>query len=301
MTETEIHNGRHTRGAPEPGRLSGRFQAGLEERFGRSADKLRRVLPDQPDIVVVTGSGMNTILRSAVPIAAYSDLPEFPRPSVVGHSGTVYHTAVEGRSLLVYSGRIHLYEGADIRDVVAPIAVAALLGVRAVLLLNSAGGLQPGWRTGDIMLIADTVNMTFRTVRRGWLNATPLRYSHPATWFHEQWRRAAGSELVRSGIAHREGTYMGVVGPCYETPAEVRCYRRLGGQAIGMSTVLEAEFAHVCGLDVAGCSLISNTLSETKAAPVSHEEVLFAAQSGVRAIEEWIRACCRTWPQQVAQ
>jgi len=136
--------------------------------------------------------------------------------------------------------------------------------------------------------------MTFRSARRGWLYATPLSYSHPPTYFDEDLRRAIGRELTRRRVAFREGAYLGVTGPSYETPAEVRCFRLLGGQAIGMSTIHEAECAHACGMLVAGCSLISNTLHETAAAALSHEEVLEAARSGSFAIEEWIRACCRS-------
>ncbi len=279
-------------------RFSRRFRSALEQWFGKSASLLRRILPGPVRAVVVTGSGMSTLLRdTAVPVASYAELPDFPQPTVAGHAGIVKYAQVEGLSLLVCTGRIHVYEGAAMPDILAPVALAALLGARAALLLNSAGGLQAGWETGDIMLIADSANMMFRSARRDWLYATPLSYRHPPTYFDESWRRSTGCELTRRGVRFREGTYIGVTGPCYETPAEVRCYRRMGGQAIGMSTVHEAEFAHACGMNVAGCSLISNTLHETATAALSHEEVLEAAQLGRMAVEKWIHACCRSLPE----
>ena len=270
------------------------FYAVLQQRFGECAEVLRRALP-QVDTAVITGSGMGSLLQeTARPVLSYEELPGFPQPTVAGHTGVVRHAGVEGASLLLFTGRMHLYEGVAVQDVVAPVALAALIGIRRILLLNSAGGLQPGWRTGDIMLIADTINMTFRSGRRGWMYKVPRSYLHHPVLFDEQWRRSTGSELTHAGIPFREGTYLGVTGPGYETPAEVRCFRRLGGQAIGMSTIHEAEFARMCGMAVAGCSLISNTLHETAAPALSHAEVLAAAHAGQSAVEEWIRACCRS-------
>ena len=273
--------------------LPRRLRTVLEQRYGAAAQVLRSLLPVPVDAVVVSGSGMSSLLHDvAEPILSYDRLPGFPQPTVAGHTGIVRHAVVEGISVLFFAGRSHMYEGVSPEDIVAPVAVGSLLGTRTVLLLNSAGGLHPGCRTGDIMVIADTINMTFRSVRRGWFYGTPLSYRHPPTFFDEDLRRSAGIELVRQGIAYREGTYIGVAGPSYETPAEVRFFRRLGAHVIGMSTVHEAEFAHVCGMKVAGCSLISNTLQEVAAPQLVHEEVLAAARAGCAAIEAWIRSCC---------
>lgn len=286
-------NGAPVGGVPVTGpRLSRRLRAVLQERYGAAADTLRRLLPEPPRCMVVTGSGMSGLLDGeAETVTGYGGLPGFPTPTVAGHGGVVRRATVEDVPLLIFAGRSHLYEGVSMQDVVAPVAVAALLGVEAVMLLNSAGGLHPDVRTGDILLLTDTVNMTFRQARRGWCYATPPAYLHQPALPDEQWRRRTAAVLTGRRHSFREGVYIGVTGPNYETPAEVRFYRRLG-DAIGMSTVHEAEFAQFCGMKVAGCSLISNTLHEVCPPVVSHDEVLEAARTGLRAVEAWICAAC---------
>lgn len=274
-------------------RLPRRLHEQVKQRYAPSVHALRRLFGTPIDGIVVAGSGMQSLFESeTVAAAPYSDLEGFPAPTVAGHAGEVRLVRFAGSSVLLFAGRTHLYEGCSIQDVLAPVAAAYLLGARYVLLLNSAGGLHPGFRTADIMLIADTVSMTFRSARRSWLYATPRAYQHPASYFDESWRERTALSLTHREIPFHEGTYAGVTGPTYETPAEVRMYRRCGAHAIGMSTVHEAEFAHFCGLRVAGCSLISNTLHEVSAPTLSHEDVLQAAGAASAKVEAWVRAAC---------
>lgn len=275
------------------GRLPRRLHEQVEQRYTPSVHTLQRLFGIPIDGIVVAGSGMQSLFEAETLAAvSYRDLEGFPAPTVAGHAGEVRLVRLAGNSVLLFAGRSHLYEGCSIQDVLAPVAAGYLLDARYVLLLNSAGGLHPGFRTADMMLIADTVSMTFRSARRSWLYATPRSYQHPASYFDEMWRERTAASLTHEGIPFHEGTYAGVTGPTYETPAEVRMYRQCGAHAIGMSTVHEAEFAHFCGLRVAGCSLISNTLHEVAAPALSHDDVLLAAGSASAKVEAWVRVAC---------
>lgn len=275
--------------------LSKRLYTQLEQRYGRSVVALQRLFRAEVEGIVVAGSGMQALFSADTPAAVpYREIEGFPAPTVAGHAGEVRLVQLGGHTVLVFAGRSHLYEGCPMQDVLAPVAVGALLNARFALLLNSAGGLQPGFATGDIMLIADTVSLTFRSARRSWLYTTPRMYRHPASYFDDAWRVRTAARLGTAGVPFREGAYVGVTGPSYETPAEVRMYRRCGAQAIGMSTVHEAEVAHLCGMRVAGCSLISNTLHEVAAPALSHDDVLLAARSASAKVEAWVRSACES-------
>jgi purine-nucleoside phosphorylase len=276
-------------------RLPRRLHEQLQRHYAQSVAAIDRFFGTRVDGIVVAGSGMQSLFQTeTLATVPYSELEGFPAPTVAGHAGEVRLLRFAESTVLLFAGRSHLYEGRPVQDIIAPLAAAYLLNARYALLLNSAGGLHPDFRTADIMVIADTVSMTFRSIRRSWLYATPRSYRHPASYFDTAWRERTAARLVSRGVPFREGTYVGVTGPTYETPAEVRMYRRCGAHAIGMSTVHEAEFAHFCGLQVAGCSLISNTLHEVAAPALSHDDVLLAASSASAKVEAWIRAACES-------
>lgn len=270
-----------------------RLHAKIEHVYRQSAESIRAWLPEPIEIIAVAGSGMASLFTEQHPVAVrYESIDNFPVATVQGHAGEARFLHIEGRSVLLFAGRRHLYEGCSMQEIVAPIALGFLLGATSVLLLNSAGGLHPDMRTGEIMAIADSLALTFRSVRRSWLYATPMAYQNPCSYFDDRWRNDTLARLAAEKVAVREGVYVGVVGPSYETPAEVRMYRKLGAQAIGMSTVHEAEFAYFCGMKVAGCSLISNTLHEVAVSALSHDDVMAAAYGASATIEAWIRAAC---------
>lgn len=270
-----------------------RMRAGLEQEYRQSTDSIRAWLPEPVEVVGIAGSGMASLFAEENPLRlSYEHIDNFPVATVQGHAGEACFLRIQGRSVLLFAGRRHLYEGCTMQEIVAPLAIGFLLGARNVVLLNSAGGLHPDMRTGDIMAIADTLALTFRSARRKWLYATPRAYQNPCSYFDDRWRSAIVARLAAEGIPVREGTYAGVLGPNYETSAEVRMYRKLGAQAIGMSTVHEAEFAYFCGMKVAGCSLISNTLHDVAVAALSHDEVVAAAHGASATIEAWVRAAC---------
>jgi purine nucleoside phosphorylase len=186
----------------------------------------------------------------------------------------------------------------------AQIGLAWLLGARFAVLTNAAGGMSPTFAAGDVMVITDSLNLMFRSVQRGWMlpvarNSAEndigfMRSASGESIFSASWRSKIVRDIAQRGVPFHQGTYCALTGPTFETPAEARAYRLLGGQAIGMSTVHEAEFARVCGMRVAGCSLITNMLPESVASTVSHDEVIHAAAVGAPRIAAFIAAACKT-------
>lgn len=225
----------------------------------RAAAFLSRALPESPNRVLVLGSGMGDLHlghpRVEIP---YAKIPGFPHVRVAGHPGRL---SLIGRTA-VLRGRVHFYEGRSMDEVVRPLRVMARLGAKAVVLTNAAGALSPSLRPGDLMLVTDHLNLMGENPLRGGPNFLDL------TGVYE--RPAALRGLKR-------GVYAAVSGPTYETPAESRMLRKLGADAVGMSTVPEAVAAREAGLRVTAISLITNAAAGTGKGPVSHAEVLKTA------------------------
>jgi purine-nucleoside phosphorylase len=234
-----------------------------EAQVSRAAAFLRRRLPSRPRLAVVLGSGMGD-LDLGLPEAElpYARIPGFPRARVAGHPGRL--SLVGGAAIL--RGRVHFYEGHSMDEVVRPIRVMARLGVTSVVLTNAAGAIRRVFRPGDVMLIADHLNLMGTNPLRGGPHFVDL------SGLYETRLRAL------RGL--RRGVYAGVSGPTYETPAETAMLRALGADAVGMSTVPEAVAARQAGMRVLGLSLITNAAAGTTKKPVSHAEVL---EAGVRA------------------
>lgn len=208
----------------------------------------------------------------------YGDIPGFPATAVQGHAGELVCGMVNGAHVLAFSGRFHYYEGHSARDVAWPAFLAARLGAKRLVVSNAAGGINAGFDVGDIMLITDHINLT---------GTNPLIGPHHAALgprFPDM-SRAYCPELAELAhtIAHerdiplREGVYLGITGPSYETAAEIRAFRALGADAVGMSTVFEVIAAAAMGLNVLGFSVITNMATGLAEQPHAHEHVLAAA------------------------
>jgi purine-nucleoside phosphorylase len=222
----------------------------------RAAAFLKPRLNPAPRIGVVLGSGLGDLDLGPVDLEIpYRRIPGFPRVRVAGHPGRL---SLVGPAAIL-RGRVHYYEGHPIVDVVRPVRVLARLGIQTLVLTNAAGGLNPRFRPGDLMAISDHINL---------MGANPLRGG-------PNFLDMTGVYTVPKGL--RKGVYAAVPGPSYETPAEVRMLRRLGADAVGMSTVPEAIAARQAGLRVIGISLITNVAAGA-GRPVSHAEVLETAQ-----------------------
>ena len=239
-----------------------------------------------PEVGIVLGSGLGGLaddLEATVAIP-FEDLPGWPAATAPGHVGRLLLGRLGGRPVVMLQGRFHLYEGNDPGLVVQPVLLFHALGAQVVVLTNAAGGLDPSFGPGTLMVMSDHMNLTGRTPLIG-RNADELGERFPDmtdAWSPRLRRRlheAAGTE----GIELREGVYVGLTGPSYETPAEVRMLAGLGGHAVGMSTVLECIAARWVGLEVCGVSLVTNAGAGYTGAALNHEEVLAAgAEAGPR-------------------
>ena len=226
----------------------------------------------RPAVAVVLGSGMGPVARwlrgaCAVPFA---EVPGLPAAAVAGHRGRLTLGEWAGRSVLVFEGRVHFYEGHPWRTVTAPVRAAAFLGVRALLLTNAAGGIRDDLDSGTLMAVRDHVEWTRPYC---WRPPEPPRPSPYAP----RLLRLLDESAAASGVPLPSGVYAMMTGPCYETPAEVRARARLGADAVGMSTAAEAVAGAEVGLECAAVSCITNRAAGLGGGPLNHEEVLTAA------------------------
>jgi purine-nucleoside phosphorylase len=239
-----------------------------------------------PSFGVVLGSGLGGLaddLADAVSIP-FAELPGWPAATAPGHAGRLLLGTLAGTPVVMLQGRFHLYEGNDAGLVVEPVLLFRRLGASAVVLTNAAGGINPAFGPGTLMLITDHLNLTGRTPLLG-ANADSLGVRFPDLVDAWSPRLRAGllAAAQAEGVEVTEGIYAGLLGPQYETPAEVRMLRTLGADAVGMSTVLECIAARWCGLEVCGVSLVTNAGAGYTGQPLTHEEVLASgAEAGPR-------------------
>jgi len=232
-----------------------------------------------PEVGIVLGSGLGGLaddLSDAVAIP-FAELPGWPAATAPGHAGRLLLGTLGGRPVVMLQGRFHLYEGNDPGLVVQPVLLFHALGARIVVLTNAAGGLDPTFGPGTLMVMHDHINLTGRSPLMG-PNADALGARFPD--MTDAWSPRLRARLHAAGVAEavplEEGIYVGLTGPTYETPAEVRMLAGLGGHAVGMSTVLECIAARWVGLEVCGVSLVTNAGAGYSGAPLTHEEVLEA-------------------------
>jgi purine-nucleoside phosphorylase len=242
----------------------------------------------RPAVGIVLGSGLGGLADEVTePVSIqFSELPGWPTATAPGHAGRLILGRLDGTPVALLQGRFHLYEGNDPGLVVQPVLLMGRLGAPVIVLSNAAGGLNPAFGPGTLMAIEDHINLTGRTPLLG-PNADELGPRFPDltnAWsprLRDRLRAAARAE----GVELASGVYVGLLGPAYETPAEVRMLRGLGGDAVGMSTVLEAIAARWAGLELCGVSLVTNAGAGYSGAPLSHEEVLAAgAAAGPRFV-----------------
>jgi purine-nucleoside phosphorylase len=249
-----------------------------------------------PELGIVLGSGLGGLaaeLDEAVAIP-FSDLRGWPPATAPGHEGRLLLGRLEGRSVALLQGRFHLYEGNDAGLVIQPVLLFRRLGARVVLLTNAAGGLDPSFQPGTLMLVTDHVNLTGRNPLLG-PNADSIGPRFPD--LTDAWSPRLRAQLATAAAAEAvpvaEGIYIGLTGPSYETPAEVRLYAGLGGHAIGMSTVLECIAARWAGLEVCGISLVTNAGAGYSGEPLTHAEVLEAGRVAgprmIRLVRRFVR------------
>ncbi|HLW48854.1 MAG TPA: purine-nucleoside phosphorylase [bacterium] len=248
-----------------------------------AADAIRAHWPQVPQCAIVLGSGLGGLAGEidGDAVVPYGAIPHFPVPSVAGHAAELVLGRLDGRPVAALAGRAHLYEGYTAGQVAFPVRVLAALGTPVLVLSNAAGGLNPAFRRGDLMLLTDHINLT---------GANPLvgpnddrigpRFPDMSAVYDPGLRSVAEAAARADGIPLRTGVYAGVLGPSYETLAEIRMLRTLGADAVGMSTVVEAIAARHAGMRVMGIAAITNAIDgrdRAAEAAVAHEDVLAAA------------------------
>ncbi len=258
---------------PQAARLTSRFM-GYNHAEEAAAAAVRERFPETPRVAIVLGSGLGDFvdnLENQVTIA-YSEIPHFPQPTVPGHIGRLVFGTAGGLPVIAARGRFHYYEGHSLEIVTLHIRLFARLGVESVIITNAAGCVNPDWNEGDLMLITGHLDYTFIESA-----ADPVVISGKP-YYSGQLLALARHAAQEAGIPVREGVYAWCLGPAFETPAEIREIRALGGQAAGMSTVPEIRAAAGEGLKVLGISCLTNYAAGIREQPLNHEEVLETGQ-----------------------
>ena len=257
-----------------------------------SLEVVRARLGDfRPRVAMVLGSGLGGLAEAVEsPMRLpYGDIPGFPATTVVGHAGELVAGELDGVPVILQSGRSHLYEGHEPGAAALPVRVFAELGAEILIVTNAAGGMRSDLLPPTLMLIADHVNLMWRNPLVGPVEQGEERFPDMAQPYDAELRAAARAVARERDIRLAEGVYAGVLGPSYETPAEIRMLERLGVDAVGMSTVPEVLAARARGLRVLGISGITNLAAGLAAAPLSHEEVLVAGRGLSSQLESVVR------------
>jgi purine-nucleoside phosphorylase len=242
-----------------------------------AADAVRDRLGGRPPVAaIVLGSGLGALANEidAVARIPYREVPGFPAATVAGHAGEIIAGTLEGKFVFALAGRFHIYEGHDVRLAAFPARVVHALGARTLIVSNAAGGVNRLWQPGDLMLIRDHINLMFRNPLTGPVERGDLRFPDMSAPYDAGLAEVARAVAREQGTVLREGVYAGLLGPTYETPAEVRMLALLGADAVGMSTVPEVIVARSIGMRVLGVSCITNLASGISNNPITHAEVL---------------------------
>lgn len=242
-----------------------------------AADYIRSRAAHTPKVGLILGSGLGVLadhIEQPVTIA-YKDIPYFPQSTVEGHAGELLIGTVQGTAVVLMKGRFHMYEGYGPELTAFPVRVMKELGVSTLLVTNAAGGVNTSYSPGDLMLISDHINLTGKNPLIG-PNDGELgpRFPDMSQAYSRRLRETARQVAGEKGVPLQEGVYAGLLGPSYETPAEIRMLRTLGADAVGMSTVSEVIVARHAGLEVLGISCISNMAAGILDQPLSHAEVM---------------------------
>jgi purine-nucleoside phosphorylase len=245
-----------------------------------AADAIRARVTTVPEIAIVLGSGLGDFASSlAEPVTmSYAELPHWPASRVIGHSGKLVIGKTQGRTIAALAGRCHLYEGYDVGRVAFAVRVLGLLGVKALILTNAAGGVNTGFAQGALMVIDDHINLTGHNPLVGENDERfGARFPDMTEVYSARLRAIADRAGTAVDLVLPHGIYVALMGPSYETPAEIRYLRTIGADAVGMSTVPEAIVARHMGVEVLGISCITNMAAGVLPRPLDHAEVMATA------------------------
>ncbi len=252
----------------------------------QAAATIAHALDDRkPRVAIVLGSGLGRLTeRVESPLhMPYGPLPGFYPPSVVGHAGELVSGTLGGVEVLLQSGRFHMYEGFSAQDAALPVRCFAELGITTLIVTNAAGGIRRSFKPGTLMVLSDHINFTGRNPLEGHVLPHETRFPDMSVAYDRDLRAKAHAVAAAQGVTLEEGVYAGLLGPTYETPAEVRMLETMGADAVGMSTVVEVIAARARGMRCLGISLITNPAAGTFDGVLDHAEVMeVAAEAGER-------------------
>lgn len=264
--------------------------------FKESAYYISSFIDFKPEIAIVLGSSLGSLAEEIEnPVVIdYKDIPNFLRTTVESHAGKLILGEIAGKKVVCMSGRFHYYEGYDFEQLVSPIRVFKILGVETLILTNAAGAVNTSYNTGEIMIINDHIKLTGASPVRGPnIEAFGPRFFDMSKVYDEAYRELTKKVARDLGIKVNEGIYFYCTGPQFESPAEIRAIRVLGGDAVGMSTVTETITAAHCGIKVLGLSLLTNMAAGVLNQPVTAEEVDETAEKSANYFKMLIRETIR--------
>ena len=248
----------------------------IYEKLVKCADAVKSKIKFQPQVALILGSGLGDYAETmqVEETMEYTEIKGFPVSTVAGHKGRFLFGYVEGVSVVAMQGRVHFYEGYPMQDVVLPVRLMGMLGAKIVMLTNAAGGVNFDFHPGDLMLITDQITTAVPSPLIGPnIEELGVRFPDMSEVYNKELQDVIRKAGANTGVALKEGVYMQFTGPSYETPAEIRMCRTLGGDAAGMSTACEAMAARHMGMKVCGISCITNLAAGMSTQKLDHKEV----------------------------
>ncbi|MDR6404461.1 MULTISPECIES: purine-nucleoside phosphorylase [Chryseobacterium] len=268
------------------------------EKINQTSNFIKNIIKETLDFAIVLGSGLGKLQDEVEVIHSleYKDIPNFPQTTVAGHSGKLIYGILEGKKVLMMSGRFHYYEGHSIETVVFPIRVFHLLGIKNLILSNASGGINPNYSIADIAIVKDHINMMPEHPLRG-RNIDELgpRFVDMSEPYNKKMITIAEQVAKENNIKIHQGVYVALQGPTFETPAEYGMIKAIGGDMVGMSTVPEVIVAKHMGMDVFCISIITDLGGPDIAYSISHEEVLNAANKAMPNVIDVVKGLVKNY------
>ncbi|MGP1465379.1 MAG: purine-nucleoside phosphorylase [Prevotella koreensis] len=267
----------------------------MYEKIQETASWLKQRMTTSPETAIVLGTGLGQLASEITDTYEfqYNEIPNMPVSTVEGHSGKLIFGKLGGKDIIAMQGRFHFYEGYSMKEVTFPVRVMYELGIKTLFVSNAAGGMNPEFKIGDLMIINDHINFFPEHPLNGKNFPTGPRFPDMHETYDHELIALADKIAKEKNIKVAHGVYVGVQGPTFETPAEYRMYHILGGDAVGMSTVPEVIVAHHCGIKTFGISIITDLGGFDNPVEVSHEEVQIAANAAQPVMTEIMREMIR--------
>ncbi len=246
------------------------------EKLMKCYECVQKKISFKPELALILGSGLGDYADTmeVVETLDYHDIEGFPVSTVPGHKGRFVFGYAGGVPIVAMQGRVHFYEGYKPQDVVLPVRLMKLMGAKVLFLTNAAGGINRSFNAGDLMLITDHISMSVPSPLIGEnIEELGVRFPDMSEVYSRRLRKIVENAAVTAGVPLRKGVYIQTTGPQYETPSEIRAYERLGADAVGMSTAIEAIAARHAGMEICGISCISNLAAGISVNPLTHKEV----------------------------